>query len=112
MIQRTLGCPLEGRILYFSDRSMEAGSLEIFDLRGQVKSGQRGSGQNRPTDVARDMVLLSHLLLIRQVCFRSPTPWSAFQDVTVVQQTVEHGGDGRAVTEQFAPVFHRAVRSK
>src|SRR5713101_8608710 len=81
-------------------------------LRGQVKSGQRGSGQNRPTDVARDMVLLSHLLLIRQVCFRSPTPWSAFQDVTVVQQTVEHGGDGRAVTEQFAPVFHRAVRSK
>src|SRR5713101_10019620 len=71
-------------------------------LRGQVKSGQRGSGQNRPTDVARDMVLLSHLLLIRQVCFRSPTPWSALQDVTVVQQTVEHGGDGRAVTEQFA----------
>src|SRR5260221_531650 len=59
-------------------------------LRDQVKSGQRGSGQNRPTDVARDMVLLSHLLLIRQVCFRSPTPWSAFQDVTVVQQTVEH----------------------
>ena len=53
-------------------------------LRGQVKSGQRGSGQNRPTDVARDNVLLSHLLLIRQVCFRSPAPWSAFQDVTVV----------------------------
>ena len=81
-------------------------------LSGQIKSGQRWSGQNRPTDVARDMVLLSHLLLIRQVRFRSPTPWSAFQDVTVVQQTVEHGGDGGAVTEQFAPVFHRAVRSK
>ena len=53
-------------------------------LSGRVKSGQRWSGQNRPTDVARDMVLLSHLLLIRQVRFRSPAPWSAFQDVTVV----------------------------
>jgi hypothetical protein len=28
-------------------------------LRGHVKSGQRGSGQNRPTEVARNMVLLS-----------------------------------------------------
>jgi hypothetical protein len=27
-------------------------------LRGQVKSGQRGSCQNRPTDVARDLFLL------------------------------------------------------
>jgi hypothetical protein len=54
------------------------------NLRGQVKSGQRGSCQNRPTDVARDKVVLSHLLLIRQVCFGSPAPWSAFQDVTVV----------------------------
>jgi hypothetical protein len=53
-------------------------------LSGQVKSGQRWSGQNRPTDVARDLILLTHLLLIRQACFRSPTPWSAFQDVTVV----------------------------
>jgi len=25
------------------------------DLSGQVKSGQRWSGQNRPTDVARDL---------------------------------------------------------
>jgi len=53
-------------------------------LSGRVKSGQRWSGQNRPTDVARDMVLLSHLLLIGQVRFGSPAPWSAFQDVTVV----------------------------
>ncbi len=58
------------------------GSIEI--LSGQVKSGQRWSGQNRPTDVARDLILLTQLLLIRQACFRSPAPWSAFQDVTVV----------------------------
>ena len=56
----------------------------MVHLSGQVKSGQRWSGQNRPTDVARDLILLAHLLLIRQACFRSPAPWSAFQDVTVV----------------------------
>jgi len=70
-------------------RALQAGANACVDknslsLSGHVKSGQRWSGQNRPTDVARDMVLLSHLLLIRQVRFRSPAPWSAFQDVTVV----------------------------
>ena len=55
-----------------------------WNLGGQVKSGQWWSGQNRPTDVARDLILLTQLLLIRQAGFRSPAPWSAFQDVTVV----------------------------
>jgi hypothetical protein len=54
------------------------------DLSGQVKSGQWWSGQNRPTDVARDVILLAHFLLVRQVRFRAPAPWPAFQDVTVV----------------------------
>ena len=53
-------------------------------LNGRVKSGQRWSGQNRPTDVARDVILLAHFLLVRQVRFRAPAPWPAFQDVTVV----------------------------
>jgi len=61
-----------------------AASICFLALSGQVKSGQRWSGQNRPTDVARDLILLAHLLLIRQACFRSPAPWSAFQDMTVV----------------------------
>jgi chemotaxis response regulator CheB len=33
--------------------------MKILALRGQVKSGQRGSYQNRPTDLARDLVLLA-----------------------------------------------------
>ena len=53
-------------------------------LSDQVKSGQWWSGQNRPTDVARDVILLAHFLLVRQVRFRAPAPWPAFQDVTVV----------------------------
>jgi hypothetical protein len=55
-----------------------------WDLSDQVKSGQWWSGQNRPTDVARDVILLAHFLLVRQVRFRAPAPWPAFQDVTVV----------------------------
>ena len=84
-------------------------SSNLLALSGQVKSGQRWSGQNRPTDVAQDLILLTQLLWIRQAGFRSPASWSAFQDVTVVAQPVEHGGDGGAVTEQLAPVFHRTV---
>jgi hypothetical protein len=53
-------------------------------LSGQVKTGQWWSGQNRPTDAARDVILLSHFLLVRQVRLRAPAPWPAFQDVTVV----------------------------
>jgi hypothetical protein len=55
---------------------------------------------------------LSCFLLIRQVCFGSPAARSAFQDVPVVEQTVEHGGDCSAVAEQFAPVFLRTVGSE
>src|SRR2546429_604496 len=36
------------------------------DLNGRVKSGQRWSGQNRPTDVARDSDVLPCRLHIRQ----------------------------------------------
>jgi hypothetical protein len=57
---------------------------ELIRLSGQVKSGQRWSGQNRPTGLARDLILLTQLLWIRQACFGSPASWSAFQDVTVV----------------------------
>jgi hypothetical protein len=56
----------------------------IICLSGHVKSGQRWSGQNRPTDVARDLVLLAHFLLLGQVRFCSPTPGAAFQDVAVM----------------------------
>jgi hypothetical protein len=37
----------------------EAVRIWIGSLSGRVKSGQWWSGQNRPTDVARNVVLLS-----------------------------------------------------
>jgi len=36
-------------------------------LGGQLKTGQLGSLQNRPTGVAQDVILLSRFLLIGQV---------------------------------------------
>jgi hypothetical protein len=30
----------------------------------------------------------------------------------VVQQAVEHGADGGRIAQQFAPVFHRSIRSQ
>ena len=74
-------------------------SLIVRVLSGHLKTGQWWSCQNRPTDEARDSVVLPLCLLIRQVHFGSPTPWAAFQNVTVMEEAVEHGGDGGAVAE-------------
>src|SRR5438105_6450991 len=87
--------------------------LDTYGLSDHFKSGQRLSGQNRPTEVAfRDLVVLPCRLLWRQVGFGSPAPRAAFEHVPVVQQAVEHGADGGRVSQQFAPVFHRAVRGQ
>jgi hypothetical protein len=54
----------------------------------------QGSGQNRPCGVTSKPAIwdgpgrnpyLSRFLLIRQVCFGSPAPRPAFQDVSVVE---------------------------
>jgi hypothetical protein len=79
-------------------------------LRGHIKSGQRWSLQNRPTEEAWDKVVLLRRLLRRQVCFCAPTPWTAFEYMAVMEETVEHSGNGGAVAEQFAPVVYRSIR--
>lgn len=45
------------------------------------------------------------MLVFRRVRFGSPAPWTAFEEMAVVEQAVEHGSDRRAVAEQFSPVF-------
>src|SRR6266576_182208 len=39
-----------------------------------------------------------------------PAPRPAFENMAVVEEAVEHGGEGRAVAEQFSPVLDGAVR--
>ena len=53
-------------------------------LSGQVKSGQRWSGQNRPTERPGTWFFLTCFLLLRQVRFGAPASWSALEYVTVV----------------------------
>src|SRR6266571_4707077 len=79
-------------------------------LSGHPKTGQRWSGQNRPTEEAGDSVVLSCNLVWRQVYFCAPASRTAFEYVSVMQQAVEHGSDGGAVSQQLPPVVHGSVR--
>src|SRR5439155_24145496 len=94
--------------------STTALAMSDFDnrLSGHLKTGQWWSCQNRPTEMARDSVVLPLCLLIRQVHFGAPTARAAFENVTVMEEAVEHCGDGGAVTEELSPVLHRTVGSQ
>src|SRR5260370_29221927 len=70
----------------------------------QGKTGQR--------EEAGDSVVLSCSLLWRQVYFCAPTPRTAFEYVTMMEEAIEHGGDGGTISQQFAPVFHWSVGSE
>src|SRR5690242_17431491 len=41
-----------------------------------------------------------------ELCFRAPAARSAFEDMAVMEQAVEHRGDGSGVAEQLAPIFY------
>src|ERR1700692_5038349 len=63
---------------------------------------------------ARHSLLHLSLLLLLSLCisctagFGAPTARAALEDVTVMQQAIQHGGDSGAVAQQFPPVLHRA----
>ena len=77
---------------------IELKSLGI-SLSGHFKTGQRWSLQNRPTGMARDGVVLPLWDWTRQARFSPPTPRAAFEDVAVMEQPVQHGCDGGAITQ-------------
>ena len=58
---------------------------------GQGKTGQR--------EEAGDSVVLSCRLLWWQVYFRAPTPRTTFEYMTMMQKTIEHGGNGGAISQ-------------
>ena len=68
-------------------------------LSGHLKTGQRWSGQNRPTRVAGTPLFLHRRILWRQVCFSAPTARATFEHVAVMEQSIEHGGDRCAVAK-------------
>ena len=68
-------------------------------LSGHPKTGQWWSWQNRPTGKAGDSVVLSCRLLWWQVYFRTPTPRTTFEYMTMMEKTIEHGGNGGAISQ-------------
>ena len=60
-------------------------------IGGQGKTGQR--------EEAGDVVVLSCRLLWRQVHFRAPTPRTTFEYMTTMEKTIEHGGEGGAISQ-------------
>ena len=58
---------------------------------GQGKTGQR--------EEAGDSVVLPCRLLWRQVHFRTPTPRTTFEYMTMMEKTIEHGGNGGAISQ-------------
>jgi hypothetical protein len=52
--------------------------------------------------MVRNLVLLSRFHRIGQVYFGRPASRPAFEDMALVAEAVEHGGDGGAVPKQFS----------
>ena len=56
------------------------------------------------------LLLLLSLGISRGAGPGSPAARAALEHVPMVQQPVQHGGDGGAVAEQLSPVFHWSIR--
>ena len=82
-----------------SEAALEKYTPGIKALSGHLKTGQRWSPQNRPTGMARDGVVLPLSMGSGQARFGPPAPRSAFEDVTMVEQSVQHRSHGGAVAE-------------
>ena len=43
--------------------------------------------------------------------FGAPTPRAALEHMAVMEEAVEHGGNGGHIAQQFSPVFDRSIGS-
>src|SRR5271156_586357 len=55
------------------------------------------------------LLLLLSLRISRTAGFGAPTARAAFEDVSVMQKTIQHGGDSGAVAQEFPPVVYGSV---
>ncbi len=69
-----------------------------------VKTGHQGVGP-RLDSVLRRGVLVAQVGL----ALGAPAPQAALEDVGVVEKAVEESGDSGGVSEELAPVVHRAI---
>ena len=78
------------KMLDVARRTME----KLKASRVTPKPANEGHLQNRPMKAARDQVVLPRLAVIGQACFGAPTPWATLENVTMMEEAVEHGGHG------------------
>jgi len=90
-----LGEPVNTMVLLGVLTGLRIGETSVVTPKpangGQGKTGQR--------EEAGDSVVLSCRLLWRQVYFRTPTPRTTFEYMTVMEKAIEHGGDGGAISQ-------------
>src|SRR5579859_1137907 len=55
------------------------------------------------------LVLFLSLAFSRTAGLGSPAARTTFENMSVVQQPIQHGGYGGAIAEQFSPVFNGSV---
>jgi len=76
--------------------------LESMPVRTSVvtpKPANGGQGKTGQREEARDSVVLPCSRLWRQVHFRAPTPGTTFEYMTMMEKTIEHGGNGGAISQ-------------
>src|SRR5229473_2178589 len=90
-----LGEPVNTMVLLGVLTGLRIGETSVVTPKpangGQGKTGQR--------EEAGDSVVLSCRLLWWQVYFRTPTPRTTFEYMTMMEKTIEHGGDGGAISQ-------------
>jgi hypothetical protein len=72
---------------------VSAGPLVVVALRGQVKSGQSGTGQIRPVIPGQGRVPRRGSGLQVGLQLRAPATKIALEDVCVVEEAIEHRAD-------------------
>ena len=108
LIQRAVEAELAELLSRHNDRRTETGHAgvvrngylperELQTLGGHFKTGQRGSPQKRPMEMARDGDVLPFRTSTVQARFGTPASGTALENVTVMEKAVQHRGDSGAV---------------
>lgn len=79
-------------------RKMPRFVLELRDWHKAINPIKRGSPS-----------LFVRLFIAGQLRFRAPAPRTALENVTMMEEAVEHRGHSGSVAQQLAPVVDRSV---
>jgi hypothetical protein len=93
-------CLLRPRMLEERCRGFQSFNVLLGRFSSVVtpKPANGGQGKTGQREEAGDSVVLSCPLLWWQVYFRTPTPRTTFEYMTVMEKAIEHGGDGGAIS--------------